>query len=101
MFLNSDLVSSDSPSISILSFPKIPDQEILLGLVGHLKVQIFTIAADILDDIEQVRGVGMTQSEKVQARNHRLRVAALRGDQEAIDKIVEESVREATQSNDA
>lgn len=79
---------------------RIPDHEILLGLVGHLKVQIFTVAADVLEEIEKIQSLGMSASEKTQARNHRLRIAALRGDQETIDKIIDESVREAT-SDDA
>ena len=75
---------------------RIPDQEILLGLVGHIKVQIFTIAADMLDEIEKIRAVGMSPSEKMQARSHRLRVAALKGDQDAIDAIIQSAVDEAT-----
>ena len=63
-----------------------PNDKLLLGVIGAIKASVFTATADILDAIERN---GSPKSQYA-TRNHRLRMAAIRNDNAAIERIMKE-----------
>ena len=61
-----------------------------LAVMSHLKATIYTAIADLADELATLRVVGPQQAR--QNRNQRLRMAAVRGDEAEIDRILEEEM---------
>ena len=70
-----------------------PTQKALIGVLGHLKATIFRAAADILDAISEGGGE-LSPEQKRMSLNHRLRMAALKGDDATVQAIIDEIGRD-------
>ena len=68
--------------------PERHQDKVLLGILGALKATLFTGIADILETVDSAT---ITTPGDLRAnRNHRLRMAAIRGDQAGVDAIMQE-----------
>lgn len=73
--------------------PENPQHKILLGLFGRLNATLYTAVADVIQATELSQ---LSPMDKKLSRNHRLRMASIRGDAAAVDAILEEMTDEAT-----
>lgn len=71
--------------------PEKPLDAHLLGVLAAVKATVFLQAAELHDAIERI---ALTGPQKALSRQHRLRMAAIRGDDKALQDIEQEIIDE-------
>ena len=68
-----------------------PNHKILVGLVGRMNATLYRAIADVFESIE---AIDMSEAEGRASRSQRLRLAAIRGDDDAMRQIIDEELEE-------